>query len=335
VPLALGGCGRAGPTAGDVASSTRLESPTPTSQSSTSILASCAMFSAPGPRTAASITYQPLARQFLLFGGDILVNGGIQSVAETWLWDGKNWTTRGGPGPSARAYAAMDYDVAHDQVVLYGGQYNVAGQSPVHLFDLWLWDGVRWIANSAPSPKLIAPRGVYDVSRANFVLFGIGGNGPETWLWNGLSWSAASPAHSPSTRSGEGMAYVAKTKHVVLFGGSASGIGRLNDTWRWDGSDWQNAQPTLAPPPRALPAFISGQQALLFGGAGGSGGLALADTWRWDGTQWTQLNGTHVPTARRAAAGASDGTYLVIVGGDSAGMVPGVWRWDGTNWNQC
>lgn len=327
-------CGRAGPMSGDVASPARLASPTPRSPTATSILASCAMFSAPGPRTAASIAYQPLARQFLLFGGTTVINGGGKSIAETWLWNGQSWTNSSGPGPSARAYAVMDYDVAHSQVVLYGGQYDAAGQSPVSLFDLWLWDGVRWAINSsAPAPKLRFPSGVYDAARANLVLFGLGNSGPETWLWNGSSWSAANPVHSPPARIGEGMAYVDSTKQVVLFGGTASSLGRLNDTWLWDGRDWRNAQPTLAPPPRVSPTFVGGEQAILFGGGGSLG--ALDDVWRWDGSQWAQLKPPHVPSARRAAAGASDGRYLVIVGGDSAGIVPGVWRWDGTDWNQC
>jgi len=292
------------------------------------------MVSAPGPRTAASIAYDQLALQFVLFGGNVYINGGIQSVAETWLWNGQTWTRSSGTGPSARAYFAMDYDVARGQVVLYGGQYDVAGQPQVSLFDFWLWDGVRWAINSsAPAPKLRFPQGVYDVARGNFVLFGTGDTGLETWLWNGSSWTAANPAHSPQARSGEGMAYVASMKQVVLFGGYASGLGYLNDTWQWDGSDWRNVQPNPAPPPRVSPTFISGQQAILFGGGGGS--AALADVWQWDGNQWTQLNPMHIPQARAAAAGASDGTYLVIVGGDSAGMVPGVWRWNGSDWNQC
>jgi hypothetical protein len=312
-----------------------LTSPSPAgSPISKSILASCAMSSAPNPRTAASIAYQPTAGQFLMFGGDTVINGGVQSVAETWLWNGQSWTRDGGTGPSARAFAVMAYDVAHGKVILYGGQYDVAGKSPASLFDMWLWDGAQWAVNSsAPAPKLVRPTGVYDVARANLVLFGIGNSGPETWLWNGSQWSAAKPIHSPPASSGAGMAYVTSTKQVVLFGGGGGGLGRLNDTWLWDGTDWRNPQLSPAPPARLSPTFVSGEQAILFGGGGNVG--ALADTWRWDGTQWAQLNAAHVPPARRAAAGASDGSYLVVVGGDSAGLVADAWRWDGSDWKQC
>ncbi|GAC1507576.1 MAG: hypothetical protein NVS1B3_08060 [Candidatus Dormibacteraceae bacterium] len=292
------------------------------------------MASAPDARTAASLTYQLLTRQFLLFGGVAVINGGGKSMAETWLWNGQSWTKSNGAGPSARAYAVMDYDVARDKVILYGGQYDEAAKSPVSLFDMWLWDGVQWALNSsAPAPILRWPIGVYDVARSNFVLFGTGNSGPETWLWNGSQWSAAKPLHSPPAISGAGMAYVASTKQVVLFGGGGGDLGRVNDTWIWDGTDWRNPQLAPAPPARLSPTLVSGEQAILFGGGGNNG--ALADTWRWDGTAWAQLTVMHVPPARRAAASASDGQYLVVVGGDSAGVLSDGWRWDGTDWRQC
>lgn len=308
-------------------------SPTPAA-SPDSVLASCAMNSQPKSRTASSIAYQALARQFLLFGGDVVINGGVQSVAETWLWNGQTWTRDGGISPSARAFAVMDYDATHSNVVLYGGQYDVAGKSPVTLFDTWLGNGVQWTVNSSsPAPKLRQPVGVYDAARTNLVLFGIGNSGPETWLWNGSQWSAANPAHSPQARVGAAMAYLASTKQVVLFGGFSSGEGRLNDTWLWNGSDWQNPQLTAVPPARVSPTFVSGRQAILFGGGGNAG--PLADVWQWDGTGWAQLNAMHVPSARRAAAGASDGNYVVAVGGDSPGPLLDAWRWDGSDWKQC
>jgi hypothetical protein len=327
-------CGRAD-MSGPVASGTRTASPVAVA-SPGSPLASCANSLAPSPRIAASITYESTARQFLLFGGDTLTSGGgIQSSAETWLWNGQSWTQNNGTGPSARAYPVMDYDNGRGVVILYGGQYDEAGKSVVSLFDTWLWDGARWaVKSSAPQPKLRAPIGVYDEARGNLVLFGIGNTGPETWLWNGSQWSAANPAHSPDPRQGAAMAYVASTKQVVLFGGFALGLGRLNDTWVWDGSDWRNLSLTQVPLARVNPTFVSGQEAILFGGGGDAG--PLADVWRWNGTGWIQVKAAHSPTARRAAAGASDGTYTVVTGGgDSAGLLNDVWRWDSNDWKQC
>jgi hypothetical protein len=326
------GCGQAPPLGTSTATgSPMLSSSSPTSQS---VLATCAMAAAPAARTAATIAYQPSAAQFLLFGGDTIVNGALQSVGDTWHWNGMNWSRDTGTGPSARAFAVMDFDVGRGNVILYGGQYDAAGQSPVSLFDTWLWDGTRWAAIlSSPAPKLRSPTGVYDVAHGNLVLFGIGNSGTETWLWNGSQWAAANPAHSPSPRAGSGMAYVAATRQAVLFGGFSQGLGRLNDTWLWDGTDWRNAQAIPAPPARVSPTLVSGQRAILFGGGGDSG--ALADAWRWDGSTWTPLTAANVPPARRAAAGASDGNYLVVIGGDSTGLLPDAWRWDGNDWKQC
>src|SRR5438445_589055 len=93
--------------------------------------------------------------------------------------------------------------------------------------------------------------------------------GPETWLWNGSQWAMTSPAHSPSARTGERMAFVTTSKQVLLFGGYASGLGYLNDTWIWDGVDWHKPTVSDAPSGRVSPTLVSGPQVVLFGGCGG------------------------------------------------------------------
>ena len=304
------------------------------SASPLSALATCSLSGAPDARMAASAAYDPSAAHVVLFGGDRTINGGNLSTAETWIWNGAMWTLYAGDGPSARAYAAMDYDAAHREIVLYGGQHDVAGSSPISSFDTWVWDGSKWL-NSTPAltPKLRQPAGAFDVARSAFVVFGIGASGPETWLWNGSQWAMTNPAHTPSARTGEHMAFVTTSKQVLLFGGYASGLGYLSDTWIWDGVDWH--EPTLsdAPSGRVSPTLVSGPQVVLFGGGGGRG--PLGDDWSWDGSQWTRVASQHFPSAREAAAGASDGQSVLIVGGDSGAVLSDEWRWDGSDWTQC
>jgi hypothetical protein len=280
------------------------------------------------------IAYDSGHRQVVLFGGDTMVNAGIQSTAQTWIWNGANWSLYGGTSPSPRSYGAMDYDAARGQIVMYGGQYDAAGTSPVSFFDTWVWNGSTWAnVTSTLMPKVRQPAGTFDSTRSVFTVFGMGANGPETWLWNGSQWDAAKPAHSPSGRQGEGMAFVASPKQVILFGGFASGLGYLNDTWLWNGTDWSSPTLSSVPPVRISPALFSGQHAVLFGGGGSRG--PLGDAWSWDGSQWTQISSSHVPPAREAAAGASDGQFLLIVGGDGGGILADEWRWDGSDWQQC
>lgn len=334
VPLVMTGCG-AVPRSGSEASQPRQSAGTPTSVTG-SVLASCAMASAPPGRIAASLAFEPPARRFLLFGGDVFPNGGAQSIAETWLWNGLTWVSYAGAGPSARAYAVMDRD-ALGNLILYGGQNDVAGQPVVNLFDMWVWDGAHWSAHSAATvPMLRFPVGVYDAAHANLVVFGIGKAGPETWLWNGSQWNQALPAHSPFPREDEAIAYLSGPSQVVLFGGYASGLGVVNDTWLWDGTDWHNPQLASIPPGRLSATFVGGQDAILFGGSKDTTSF-LGDTWRWDGTAWTQLHPLHAPPARIRSAFASDGQYPVVVGGltPATSLATDAWRWGGTDWTEC
>lgn len=328
------GCGAVPPGAQSDASGSRTASPIVSPVATVSTLASCAMGGGPDARTGASAAYDAAAHEIVLFGGDTIVNGGIQATAQTWIWNGSMWSLYMGSGPSARAYAAMAYDGARGEVVLYGGQYDIAGASPINLFDSWVWDGSTWVSVTPTlTPKLHQPVGTFDAARSAFIVFGIGANGPETWLWNGTQWKMANPTHSPSVRLGEGMAFVSKPAEVILFGGYASSLGYLNDTWLWDGADWSNPTLSVGPSARISPTLVSGPQVLLLGGGGSRG--ALGDAWIWDGSHWNQVNSAHAPPARRAAAGVSDGQYLLILGGDGAGVRSDAWRWDGSDWKQC
>jgi hypothetical protein len=56
-------------------------------------------------------------RRIVLFGGSA-----TGYVADTWEWDGKNWTQINTTGaPSARGAHAMAYDAARQRTVLFGG----------------------------------------------------------------------------------------------------------------------------------------------------------------------------------------------------------------------
>src|SRR5207244_114050 len=64
---------------------------------------------------------------------------------DTWAWDGTTWPEpRPAHTPSARQGAAMAYDAAHQQIVLFGGSNNASGG----LGDTWTWDGSDWTEQS-------------------------------------------------------------------------------------------------------------------------------------------------------------------------------------------
>jgi hypothetical protein len=56
---------------------------------------------------------------------------------DTWTWDGTTWTRQTpASSPSARSVAAMTYDAATGNVVLFGGQSTRRGK---FLDDTWTW----------------------------------------------------------------------------------------------------------------------------------------------------------------------------------------------------
>jgi hypothetical protein len=64
------------------------------------------------------MAYDPGTGQLVLFGG----NDGSGPLADTWTWNGSNWTEQSpSTSPSARSDASMAYDPGTGQLVLFGG----------------------------------------------------------------------------------------------------------------------------------------------------------------------------------------------------------------------
>jgi hypothetical protein len=139
----------------------------------------------------------------VLFGG--YTGTGVSS--DTWVWDGTDWTnvTPSNPAssPSAREGAAMAYDAAHGQVVLFSGNNGSSYTS-----DTWVWDGANWTnvtpASPAPSPPARnADAMAYDARHGQVVLFGGNSGGilayGDTWAWtHGIFATAGNPQSTPA-----------------------------------------------------------------------------------------------------------------------------------------
>jgi hypothetical protein len=159
-----------------------------------------------------------------------------------------NVTPTSGTSPTPRIGAAMVYDPATKDVVLFGG-YD--GSSV--LGDTWVWNGSTWsklTPSAAPSARESAAM-VFDQASGQLLLFGgivPVANAPstffnDTWVWTGATWQQLQPASSPPARGFASIAYDATSKNVVLFGGASQGS-YLGDTWTWDGSTWAEASQT-------------------------------------------------------------------------------------------
>ena len=113
----------------------------------------------------------------------------------------------GDGGPAARAGAAMAYDPATGDVVMFGG----TGSDGQALADTWLWDGSGWSEAGPPDspPARYGAEMAWDPQSQRVIL--LGGTGGS-----GCSVGSASSGTVSST----------------------GGCTQLQDAWAWDGSDW-------------------------------------------------------------------------------------------------
>jgi len=183
----------------------------------------------PTARRGHAMAYDADRAELVLFGGD--GSDATGSRADTWVWDGTNWTQKRPLNtPPDHSLHAMAYDASRRQVVLYGGQID--GNSRA---DTWVWDGANWTqkhpANS-PRPQL-SDAMAYDAAREQIVLVTNpeAGSRVDTWAWDGRDWSRTVSSSSPPARSAHSMVYDAARNQVVLFGGA--GTRYYNDTWVW------------------------------------------------------------------------------------------------------
>lgn len=261
-----------------------------------------------------------ISGKVLLFGGQAF--NGVTEVlnAETWVWDGVNWT-RLMPGTSPPPRQGHSMATLGVEVILFGG----AGGSG-YLDDTWVWSGQNWVQrtpSTRPPPRsshAIAPLGT------SVVLFGGysgAGNLNDTWIWDGVDWSSYVGV-SPSARSSHAMAPIGG--NVVLFAGSFS-----RDVWSWDGVAWSK-KADLLPLERNGGAMAPlGGKLVLFGGA--CCYSYLADTWEWDGTHWTKREPQHSPAIRTGHAMAPLGQEVVLFGGlYVSDHYSDTWTWDGNDW---
>jgi len=247
----------------------------------------------PPARNGAALAYDSARGVTVLFGGQDggLGTGDASFLADTWEWDGTNWTQRmPAVSPGARYFAAVAFDATRHAVVMFGG----SDRGHTEFKETWEWDGTNWTKYppiTSPSARADAPM-AYDSVRGVSVLFsGNRGEFPaDTWERRGTQWSERSATVSPPGRGGSAMAFDSARAVMVLFGGhNTTVMNPLAGTWEWDGTTWNERTPSTAPQDRigAVMAYDAARVVtVLFGGHAATG--PLGDTWEWDGTNWTQ-----------------------------------------------
>ena len=267
----------------------------------------------PGLRCCGAMAYDPISMSTLLFGGTQTFDNISYSIMnDTWQLKNGQWTQLSPvTSPPARSGAAMVYDAAHNNIVLFGG---TTGSSDLN--DTWIWNGSTWSATTplaTPPGRRFDSQGMaYDPNMQAVVMFGgidhtstIFYN--DTWVWNGTTWTQMNPTSSPSAR--RTVLATDPSGNVMLFGGGGPS-GALADTWVWGGTNWNQQSPATSPAARDLHnmAFNPNVGAVvLFAGGGG-----LNDVWSWDGTTWTQVTPAAAAPQRYAFGMDYDGAANAI-----------------------
>lgn len=155
----------------------------------------------PIPRMGATMAFDPLRQEVVLFGG-VQPQGGLPLgplLRDTWSWNGVAWTEHFGiSAPTARCFSVMAHDSHRGRLMLFGGAN--AGLFPVFAprateNDVWEWDGASWtqsvISPFSPTPPDLAAASLgFDSLRNRFVLFGgadsQGVATNQTWIYERL-----------------------------------------------------------------------------------------------------------------------------------------------------
>lgn len=304
------------------------------------------------PRDGAAAVNVVRHREVIVFGGN---EGTRQSPVRrntTYVFDGRRWRllaplTR----PSPRWEHGMAYDVAHDRIVLFGGD-TTAGLSD----ETWLWDGTTWENAPASGPSArVGHAMTYDASRGVVVLFGgIDSNGllGDTWEWDGATWTKVALAlPEPPGRVGAALAYDANAGRVVMFGGGddLSVSSGTDDMWQLGANGWEALSPVVRPTGR-MRATLTWSPArrrlqLVGGESVNDNGIFVSpaltsDSWEWDGSRWRLLPASPRGIRQHVAFFAPDGGGTVTVGGNALepGTVGGVveFRWsDRGSYDSC
>jgi hypothetical protein len=203
--------------------------------------------SSPQATEGGSLAYDPASSQLVFFGGqdaDDLFADTYTFSASTLTWTGVHVDDE----PQPRDGAALAYDPADQELVLYGG-LGYSGGSRVTEGDTWLWNGSDWstASNPAPNPPPVSFGSLaYDPTTDQLLLDGGIGAAPadsltsQTWEWTGIAWTELSPAAVPPASSAAALTYDGATAQLVLFGGQdASG--------QWQAGTWTYGPRVSAP----------------------------------------------------------------------------------------
>jgi hypothetical protein len=219
-----------------------------------------------------------------------------QPSSITWVFDGSQWQQQAaGKDDPGLFGAAMVWSPSRQGLVMSQNLPQpmiacVQGQKCPSFprIGAFLWNGTAWSRLTVPQDIPFSPQGsaAGDDSANNVVRFsGIEG---RTYTGDGVAMTDAKPAHSPSPRTGEAMAYDSRRNVVILVGGTT-----VPQNKGLPVPEPARGGSAGGAPPSAIGGNVNARTVTV---------QALDDTWTWDGHDWSQKTGV---TATASPAPAS------------------------------
>ncbi|HKS22451.1 MAG TPA: kelch repeat-containing protein [Thermoanaerobaculia bacterium] len=267
---------------------------------------------------------------------------GVSNIEQSEEWDGNQWNPVTVKLNVGRVFgAAMTFDLARQQVLLFGGN-PVLGGAPRN--EMWTYSAGDW--TQIVDPNFTPP------GREQFVFLSdpntnavwlFGGIDPYTtyadlWKYQFGKWQRAPLTNTlppPVCASANGALDVDRKKIVVVCSDSSMS--------EYDFSDWKSITGlSKAPPARSFSSMTYDQtlkKTVLFGGYITD---YINQTWLWDGTAWTEVD-RDLPPQRILASMWFDPHLkkTVIFGGqgrpasqERVTRFNDMWSFDGTRWTE-
>jgi hypothetical protein len=263
----------------------------------------------------------PATRQVVLFGG-------IDDYADTWLWDGERWIlAHPSASPPGRFGAAGAYDPVSREVMIYGGR--LADGTVV--CDTWAWTGSNWVELDKGDDQLPPGEGAWmawDANRQEMVLVTNTGTALETWVWEG-GWVRQPDGDLAAGDTG-GLGFDPASGSLLLLADGS--------TWTWDGSTWRRALGSPPPSTGWMAIDPASHHPVLL--AYFSPTQSAPALWAWSSARWGLVPGSSIPSVDVSEIVTDDDRGLVLLFGSlmpSTQQAPQplhVWAWTRGGWHQ-
>ncbi|HVU66669.1 MAG TPA: kelch repeat-containing protein, partial [Ktedonobacteraceae bacterium] len=309
-----------------------------------------------GPRFNHSMVWDTQDGQLLVFGGS---NGKGDLLNDLWSFNPANnsWTNLtplssspadcSGSSPAPRMNAAMVWDSADQEVLLYGG----VGSASSYLGDLWSFSPASntWkaLACTGNGPGARGEAGVAWNGSQMLLLGGLGSSGSLADFWAytpGSGWSQISASTPLGARTYPTMAWDSHDKQLFVFGGLSANGSQLGDFYSYQSNGgWRTIEASNGSAPmarqQAFSTWDSKQQVfLLMGGWQASTSTAYSALWAYSPAEnaWWQITSLHnsgnagVIPSRMASAmvwDSADNRAYIYAGssGINAGAMSDLW----------